>query len=114
MPKRGDRVAPPPGAGEWDLRYGDSRAVEGWEQFSSQAPGPALSAWTALRSDPRARSQRQHPLKGDFATRSVGGRLLDQWQCEITGAGRIWYRIDDERRVVYLTLAKVGHPRQTD
>jgi hypothetical protein len=44
----------------------------------------------------------------------VGGRPLDQWQYEITGAGRIWYCIDDERRVVHLTLAKVGHPRQTD
>lgn len=79
MPKRGDRVAPPSAPGEWDLRYGDSGAVEGWEQLCSQAPGPALVAWTALRTDPRARSQRQHPLKGDFATRSVGGRLLDQW-----------------------------------
>jgi hypothetical protein len=114
MPKRGDRVAPPPGPGAWDLRYGDSGAVEGWEHLCSQAPGPALTAWTALCTDPRARSQRQHPLKGDFATRSIGGRLLDQWQYEITGAGRIWYCIDDERRVVHLTLAKVGHPRQTD
>ena len=114
MPKRSDRVAPPPGPGEWDLRYGDSGAIEGWEQLCSQTPGPASAAWSALRSDPRSRSQRQHPLKGDFATRSVGGRLLDQWQYEITGAGRIWYCIDDDRRVVLLTLVKVGHPHQTD
>lgn len=40
MPKRGDRVAPPPGAGEWDLRYGDSRAVEGWEQLSRKRRDP--------------------------------------------------------------------------
>lgn len=113
MPRRGDRVAPPQATGEWDLRYGDSSAVDGWEQLCQQAPGPALAAWTALRRDPRARSQRQHPLKGDYATRTVGGRELDQWQYEITGAGRIWYCIDDERRVVHLTLARVGHPRQT-
>jgi hypothetical protein len=114
VPKRGDRVAPPPAPGEWDLRFGDSAAVEGWERVCSQAPGPALTAWTALRTDPRARSQRQHPLRGDFAARSVGGRVLEQWQFEVTGAGRIWYAIDDERRVVYLTLATVGHPRQTE
>lgn len=113
MPKRGDRVAPPPVSGEWDLRFGDSRALAGWEGLCSHAPGPALTAWTALRTDPRARSQRQHPLKGDLATRSVGGRVHEQWQYEVTGAGRIWYCIDDERRVVYLTLVTVGHPRQT-
>jgi hypothetical protein len=114
MPKRGDRVAPPPGPGERDLRFGDSAAVEGWDRLCSQAPGPALTAWTALRTDPRARSQRQHPLRGDLATRSVRGRVLEQWQYEVTGAGRIWYCIDDERRVAYLTLATVGHPRQTE
>lgn len=114
MPKRGDRVAPPPARGEWDLRFGDQRAVEGWDRLCSQAPGPASAAWTALRTDPRARSQRQHPLKGDYASRSVGGREIEQWQYEVTGAGRIWYCIDDERRVVYLTLAMIGHPRQTE
>lgn len=114
MPKRGDRVAPPPGPEEWDFRFGDSSAVAGWERLCSQAPGPARTAWTTMRTDPRARSQRQHPLKGDLSARSVGERLLEQWQYEVTGAGRIWYCIDDERRVVYLTLAMVGHPRQTE
>lgn len=114
MPKRGDRIAPPPGPGEWDLRFGDNTAVLGWDHLSTQAPGPTAAAWTALRSDPRARSQRQHPLKGDFATRFVAGRTLEQWQYEVTGAGRIWYCIDDNRRTVYLTLARVGHPREMD
>ena len=40
--------------------------------------------------------------------------MLDQWQYEVTGAGRIWYCIDDERRTLYLTLATVVHPRQTE
>ena len=114
MPKRGDRVAPPPSPGDWDLRFGDGPAVDGWEQLCSQAPGPSSTAWTALRTDPRARSQRQHPLKGNLGSRSVGGRVLEQWQYEITGAGRIWYCIDDERHVIYLTLATLGHPRQTE
>lgn len=48
MPKRGDRVAPPPAPGEWDLRFGDSAAI------------------------------------------------------------------DDERRIVVLTLATVGHPVKTE
>lgn len=114
MPKRGDRVAPPPGAGEWDIRFGDNAAVVGWERLSSQAPGPTLAAWRRLRGDPRARSDRQHPLKGELATRYVGGRALDQWQIEVTGSGRIWYVIDDDGRVVILTYASVGHPATTD
>lgn len=110
MPKRGDRVAPPPGPAEWDMRFGDGSAVEGWERLSSQAPGPSRNAWLTLRSDPRSRNDRQHPLKGALGTRSIGGRVLEQWQLEVTGAGRVWYAIDDERRTVILTLAMVGHP----
>lgn len=114
MPKRGERVAPPPGPGEWDLRFGERGSSEGWEQLCTQAPGPTLAAWTLLRTDPRNRSERQHPLKGDLATRSIGGRVLEQWQYEVTGAGRVWYCIDDDRRTVWLTLARVGHPGPTD
>lgn len=44
----------------------------------------------------------------------MGGQVLEQWQYEVTGAGRIWYCIDDERHVLYLTLATLGHPRQTE
>jgi len=114
VPKRGDRVAPPPASGGWDLRFGDAAAVEGWDQLSRHAPGPTLAAWTILRTDPRRRGARQHPLKGELAMRIIGGRQLEQWQFEVTGAGRIWYAIDDERRVVILSFAAVGHPSITD
>jgi hypothetical protein len=73
-----------------------------------------LAAWTQLRAAPRSVSGRQHRLKGDLGSRSIGGRVLQQWQLEVTGAGRLWYCIDDERHIVHLTLAKVGHPSATD
>lgn len=63
--------------------------------------------------NPRGMSARQHPLKGDLGSRSVGGRVLEQWQFEVTGAGRVWYCIDDDHQVVHLTLATVGHPAAT-
>jgi hypothetical protein len=44
----------------------------------------------------------------------VNGDTLDQWQYEVTGAGRLWYCIDDARRVVWLTDAMVGHPKATE
>lgn len=114
MPKRGDRVAPPPGPKEWDVRFGDTASIDGWAALASHAPGPTRAAWTALRTDPRTRTERQHPLKGRLGRRSVGGRDLEQWQLEVTGAGRLWYAIDDERRTVILTMATVGHPKATE
>lgn len=114
MPKRGDSVAPPPGPGEWDVRYGDTAAVDGWASLSRQAPGPTRAAWEALRRAPLARGVRQHPLRGSLGTRVIGGAIFEQWQLEVTGAGRIWYVVDETRRVVVLTMASVGHPKQTD
>jgi hypothetical protein len=114
MPTRGERVAPPPAPGDWDLRFHERAAAEGWEQLCAHAPGPSGTAWNQVRTDPRNRSARQRPLKRDLATRSIGGRVLEQWQYEVTGAGRLWYCIDDDRRTVWLMLAKVGHPKETD
>ena len=30
------------------------------------------------------------------------------------GAGRVWYCIDEHRRIVWLTLVPAGHPKQTE
>jgi hypothetical protein len=30
---------------------------------------------------------------------------------EVTGAGRVWYCPDVEKRIVWLTLASIGHPK---
>ena len=62
----------------------------------------------------RTGADRQHRLKGELGSRVVGGRNLAQWQYEVSGSGRIWYCPDPARRVVWLTLAATGHPRQTD
>ena len=33
MPKRNERVAPPPPRGGWDFRFATGNAVKGWEQI---------------------------------------------------------------------------------
>jgi hypothetical protein len=114
VPKRRERVAPPPAAEGWDLRYATSDAVKGWEQVCAGATGNARIAWERLTTDPRHRDQRQHPLKGDLGKRSVGGVELEQWQYEVTSGGRLWYCVDDERRTVGLTDAMPGHPKATE
>jgi hypothetical protein len=112
--KRKERVAPPPATGGWDLRFGTSDAAKGWEQICSAAPSNTRTAWDRITSDPRERNQRQHPLKGSLSHREVNGILMEQWQCEVTGAGRIWYCIDDARRTVWMTGCSVGHPKSTE
>ena len=39
---------------------------------------------------------------------------MEQWQYEVSGGGRIWFAIDDENRVLWITQAGTGHPKQTD
>lgn len=114
MSKRRERVAPPPAKGGWDLRYGTSDAVKGWEKICVAASGNARVAWEKITADPRERTNRQHPLKGGLGSRSVNGEEMEQWQYEVTGGGRIWYCIDDEKRTVWLTDAMTGHPKTTE
>jgi hypothetical protein len=53
-------------------------------------------------------------LRSDLGTRTIKGKVLEQWQCEVTGAGRIWYCPDDALHVVFITKASTGHPSETD
>jgi hypothetical protein len=115
-PKRGDRVAPPPIDAEYDLRFANSSAVEGWEVLARQASTNLRRAYDAIRANPRAMTtpERHHRLKGSLTTGVWKGQPHERWQYEVTGGGRIWYLIDDERRTVWITYAGSGHPKETD
>jgi hypothetical protein len=116
MAKRGERVAPPPRRGEWELRFAEADAAAGWEELCRQAPGPLREAWDVLSRAPcdRTNPGRQHRLRSDLGTRTIRGKVLEQWQYEVTGAGRIWYCVDDSLHVVFITKASTGHPSETD
>lgn len=115
-PKRGDRVAPPPGLGEWEIRFLENAAAKGWEELCSQSPGNTLAAWMMMRRSPAppVRSPRHHRLKDELATRTLKGRILDHWQIEVTGAARIWYIADADTKTVWIDHAGPGHPKATD
>jgi hypothetical protein len=112
--KRGGRVPPPPPHDGWTLRFDSESAADGWEQVVNQFPGPARRAFDLLEADPAARSERQHRLRGSASTTVVGGRTLEQWQYELTGAARLLYAIDRERRTVWIIEATTGHPKHTE
>jgi len=115
-PKRGERVAPPPGPGEYDLFFATSEAAKGWVDLCGQAPANAYELWRRLRLDPapRAQTTRHHQLKGSLSTAAYRGRWLPQWQYEVTAGGRVWFLVDVGLRRVYLTYARVGHPKATE
>jgi hypothetical protein len=115
-PRRGERAAPPPVAGEYDLRFASNQAAEGWEQLARQAGRNLRRAFGAIRADPRSRSSpdRHHRLKGSLGMATWKGESLERWQYEVTGGGRIWYVIDDARRINWITYAGTGHPAATD
>lgn len=108
---RGDEVRHPSG---WVLRYVDRKVAVGWRNVIQQAPENAGEAWEQIISDPRRTTQRQHQLKGSLRTGMYGGRVLEQWQYEVTGAGRLWYLIDDEDLTLWLVHASTGHPKATE
>jgi hypothetical protein len=56
---------------------------------------------------------RHHRMSYDLATREVSGRVLDRWQIEVTGAGRIWYLVDRENATIWIDHAGPGHPKPT-
>ena len=114
--KRGDRVAPPARPGGWEARFATSEAAKGWEQLYQVAKANTWEAWVVLTERPTQPENpgRQHRLRGELGTRVVSGKVLDQWQYEVTAGGRIWYCPDPERRIVWLVAASPAHPKRTE
>ena len=114
MPKRRERVAPPPRPNGWDFRFANNLAAKGWDQLCTNASANSWTAWDAIIGDPRRRNTRQHPLRGPHRHSVVNGVEMEQWQYEVTSGGRIWYCIDDAKRTLWLTHAGPGHPKATE
>lgn len=114
--RRGDRVTVPPPADVWDVRFGASDAVTGWEELCRHALTNTRRCLELLRAEPRSRAdhERQHRMRGGLATHRHNGKDLEQWEYEVTSGGRVRYLIDDETRTVWLIYASPRHPKDTD
>lgn len=89
-PRRGDRAAPPPVGTEYDIRFANTGAAQGWDDLSRQAAGNLRRAYGRIRAAPRARDDpdRQHRLKGSLGSGVFTGQSLERWQLDVTGCGR--------------------------
>ncbi|TDE47527.1 hypothetical protein E1295_22520 [Nonomuraea mesophila] len=115
-PKRGDRVTVPPPVDEWDVRFGTSEAVRGWEELCRHALVNTRRCFETLRTDPRtgAGHDRQHRLRGELSTHRHNGEELEQWEFEVTSGGRVRYVINDTTRTVWIIYASPQHPKDTE
>lgn len=112
-PKRGQQVPPPPGDHEWDLRYATKESLA-FAQMCKQFPGNCDEAKARLKVAPATRSDVQKPLRGSLGKRRIQGVEMDQWQYDISSGARLWYCIDVDNHIIWLTLAASGHPRATE
>lgn len=72
--KRRERAAPPPGPGEWDVRFGSTEAAKGWDVLCGQAASATLAAWKLMRASPRPPVDERHKqLRGDLAEKLIDG-----------------------------------------
>ncbi|MET8555857.1 hypothetical protein ABZV64_12935 [Streptomyces sp. NPDC004959] len=114
-PKKGDRVSVPP-LNVWNVVFGTTEAVTGWEELCRVALPSARRCLDALRSDPlsRAHWNRQHQLRGRHATKMWKGSDLEQWEYEVTSGGRVRYLVSVETSTVILVYASPRHPKDTE
>lgn len=113
--KRGQRMAPPAGADQWEVRCARSDAGKGWDELCQQAPNNARWAWEQMSQSPAPTppNGRHHPLKGTLSEGMNEGRRLPLWQIEVTSSARVWYLLDSARRTVRVVHAGSGHPKRT-
>lgn len=114
MPKRKDRVAPPPLPGGWDMRYATNEAIKGWEALERAAPNNVRAMWDQLAGTPCTVSDRQYRLKADLSERLIDGVRMPQWQYKPTSAGRVWYCVDQRTLTLWVTDAGTAHPKATE
>lgn len=114
-PKKGDRVSVPPLSG-WNVVFGTTEAVTGWEQLCRAVLPNAHRCLDALRTAPQSRSNwtRQHQLRGRHATKEWKGSELEQWEYEITSGGRVRYLVSPETSTVIVVYASPRHPKDTE
>ena len=110
--KRGDQLPPPPEREEWDLRFATKESLA-FPELQRQFPGTCAEAVARLRVAPDERTDVQKPLKGRLGRRAVRGRDLAQWQYDTSSGARLWYCIDHDEHIVWLTNASAGHPTAT-
>lgn len=127
MSRRRERLTRPVRRDEWELVAITNQAAKEWAELEAVEANALARAYDQLTRDPAAHSDRQHRMKGNYATGQHEGDTFDRWQYEVTAAGRIWYFVENPRpgpkrpsrgrrprRRVPVEAVFVGHPKATE
>ena len=117
--KRGEAVPRPTKKTEYQLVFCSREAVKGWQDCLAAVRNAVVEAYDRLTQAPEGETQRQYPLRADFATGSYGGVTYDRWQYKISDGGRLWYFVDhtatgSRAGRVLIERAEPGHPKGTE
>lgn len=87
-----------------------------WSEVARRPADVGAALDDRLVKDPRQTENRDWhgPLKGAFGRATVNGVVLEQWQYEIAGGGRVWCVVQDDGRIVWITRAAARHPNETN
>lgn len=101
---------------DWVIKPASAQTEKAWKLALDQEPEIMEEERKRLRTRPLDRSdnpRRTHQLKGKLAERRIQGERYEQWQHEITSAGRVWYCPDRKNRIIYVTHVSLSHPKET-
>lgn len=105
------RVERPLKKSEYALVFGTRQAERGWRDLRATQTASLVDAWDHLTRDPLARSDKNHPLKGDLAVIIRDGVAHERWQHELSGGARLWFYVTE--RTVVIIDCHTRHPNET-
>lgn len=105
------RIERPLKKSEYVLVFGTRQAERGWRDLRATQTTSLVDAWDQLTRDPLARSEKNHPLKGDLAAIVRDGVVHERWQHELSGGARLWFYV--EGRTVVIIDCHTRHPNET-
>lgn len=100
----------------WIVKPASTAARKDWDAAMVARPDIMRAELERLRTRPleRTNPRRTAKLQGNLRYRKIGDRRYEQWQQEITGAGRLWYCPDKAARTIWITKVSLSHPKDSE
>jgi hypothetical protein len=101
----------PAGRFEYRVRAVNRSVADRWDQLAAQYASNARRCFDHL-----ARTPLRPTLDADRCGPLLAKQFRDRglWQHEVTGAARVWYRVDQESLLVEVVEVHRGHPKETE
>ena len=115
MAKHKRSVQRPTKRSEYTLQHADRSCEVGWADLCASQRNVCADLFDRLADDPTQvdNPDKQHRLKGLYATETVLGVEYEQWQYELAKGARVWYVVDEKSKTVFLTKVATAHPNET-